>query len=103
MLKIFSNFSCPFLSFFSVASNVHFRLLRVSWPSTSRKQINPLIPGEPLPTPGDPALWDPAWKSGPGEEEEEGGAVARQGGQGGQGGGGQVWQGDTWTPLPGGD
>ena len=83
-----------------------FRLLRVSfqiWSSTSRKQIKSHIPGEPLPNPGDPALWDPAWKSGPGEEEEEGGAVARQGGQGGQGGGGQVWQGDSWTPLPGGD
>ena len=70
---------------------------------TSRKQIKSHISGEPLPNPGDPALWDPAWKSGPGEAEEEGGAVARQGGQGGQGGGGQVWQGDSWTPLPGGD
>ena len=84
-----------------------FRLLRVSfqiWSSTSRKQIKSHIPGEPLPNPGDPALWDPAWKSGPGAAEEEGRAVARQGGQGGQqGGGGQMWQGDSWTPLPGGD
>ena len=39
MLKTFSNFSRPFLSFSLPLTMFIFRLLRVSWPSTSRKQM----------------------------------------------------------------